>query len=342
MGNSTLIIDLEDVILPALGIEVVEVVGDEIVCHCPDFMGLHVHGDSTPSFAINRKKLLWNCFVCSGGTLIGLVSQMHQIDAEQARKWLEDHASSNNPMEVEDFCIEIEDVLQTKIEGDSQDVMPEYPEDMVFRFSSFHPYLSERGISIEAATTLNVGYDPRHNAIAIPHWFMGKLVGIQYRHIDQVDGKYRCPRCEKNNKRVPKYKNTANFPKNLTFYNYDRAAAHSQVIVVESPFSALKLFSQGYENVVATFGAGIPQKKAELLYRFNDGVFLWSDNDDPGKKSTRDAVVILESWVPVFIVPVVPGEKADPADLDADDVSKYLADAYSSVIFPLEGFRVGI
>ena len=341
LPNDALALDLEGDILPSLGIEIVEVVGDEIICHCPDLMGFHANGDSTPSFAVNREKLVHNCYVCGGGTLPGLVGAILGLEEDKAIDWLIEHASWA-PTAAEDFPEEVERILQ--VYDDEEEVLPSYSEETVFKYRSFHPYLEERGITPEVAEEMNVGYDPEHQAIVLPVWFRGRLVGIQRRHLVQADGKYVCARCQKTDKKIPKYKNTANFPRNTVWYNFDSQTENEprQVIVVESPFTVLRLKSLGVHNVVASFGAGLSRDKVKPLWAFYEGVFFWGDNDPAGLKSIKDGILILEEQIPVFVIPLIPGEKADPADVSPEELPTYLAAAYSSVLIHMEGFKVGI
>lgn len=347
-------INLVDVILPNLGIEYVAQRGEEITCRCPDWLGNHSHGDRNPSMQVNEDKLVWNCFVCGGGSLVQLVQQMMALDEEQAIAWLEEH-SDLAPSNPDVFSDEIERILARHRE--QLEPLPDYPSDLLFQFEGFHPWLSDRGITKEVAQEMQVGWDESHCGIVIPVFFKKQLVGIQTRHLAQDSkGNYLCPeRCyqkrvakELSDTHVPKYKNTTGFPRSRVVYNYDgaleaaQARGLAQVIVVESPMSVLYLKSHGIHHVVASFGNGLSPEQAQLLYLFHDGVYLWVDHDTAGNKTLKDGQLILEEFVPLFLIPAVPGEKADPGDVPPEEIEAYISAAYPAVLYPLEGLRVGI
>lgn len=350
-----------DIILPLLGIEPTAWRGDWIQSHCPDLHGMHADGDSSPSFGLNTATLGYNCFVCGGGDLADLVEGMldEVPDREAAKTWLEEHSTLHYLASPEDFQNEMERLLAgTK---DTQDVLPEYPEDSLFQYKRIHPYVWERGLSREVVIEKQIGFTDEHMGIVIPHWFDHKLRGIQYRHLAQDDhGRFLCPapRCNPpHKKKTPKYSNTPNFPRHNTLYNYDVARDEgATVIVVESPFTALYLMSHGYRNVVATFGAGLHDSQAWTLSTFREGVFFWPDNDPAGStwfvewagkepnryiKGPATALVTLEQMVPVYVVPAVPGNKADPADVPPGEIARYLEAKYPTTQYPMEGLRIG-
>lgn len=346
-----------DIILPLLGIEPTGWHGDWVQSSCPNFYGLHEGDDASPSFGINTDSLGYNCFVCGGGSLEKLVAGIFEIDEEAAIKWLEDHSTQNYLANSEDFRNEIEKMLAGAQK--TKEVLPEYPPDFLFQYDKVHPYVWQRGLSREVVVEMQIGFGEEHMAIVIPHWFKRKLRGIIYRHLAQDSkGRYLCPHASCNppaKTKTPKYKNTSRFPSNTTLYNYDIASEFDWVIVVESPFTALYLMSHGYRNVVATFGAGLSGEQSYLLSRFAK-VLLWPDNDPAGsqwfvqwgeKKGKRyikgpsDALITLERQVMVFIVPAVPGNKADPADVAPSDIPRYLEAKYLSTFFPMEGLKIG-
>lgn len=348
-----------EIILPLLGIEPTGLRGSWIQSHCPDLHGMHSDGDSSPSFGINTETLGYNCFVCGGGDLADLVSGIFVVERKAAIEWLEEHSTLNYLAEPEDFRNEMERLLAGTQE--TQEVLPDYSPDLLFQYERIHPYVWERGLSREIVIEKQIGFSEEHMGIAIPHWFEEKLRGIQFRHLAQDDnGKYLCPSeyCNPpHKKKTPKYYNTAHFPRGTTLYNYDTASKEARwVIVVESPFTALYLMSVGYRNVVATFGAGLSDKQAWLLSSFYEGVLLWPDNDPAGSewfvqwggkepkryiKGPADGLIVIERQVPVFVVPAVPGAKADPADLAPSEIGRYLEAKYPSTQYPMEGLHIG-
>lgn len=339
-------------VLEELGVDIAYNLGAEIMCHCPDFMGNHKNGDAVPSFGFNSEKLTYNCFVCGGGSLFNLVQEMMNYTEKQAEAWLISMANLE-PADTDKFKAEIEKILNPIVNVEPD---PEYPVEALFPFRKIHPYLLERGISKETLIKFQVGYDDAHYGITIPHFFMGKLKGWQTRHLvaQDIDGRtvYWCPLCEPYHQpnRVPKYKNTSNFPKANTLFGYDQAMEYCReegrrtVIVVESPMTALYLHAHGYKNVMATFGS-FNYEQGSLLFGF-DLVYFWPDNDDAGKTNAKRAVDGLSRYVNLMIVPVVDGEKSDAANLRPEALEEYIFKSYPASLFDqlglstLEGARI--
>jgi hypothetical protein len=329
-------------LLDDLGIEFSHRVGPtQVMCHCPNLTGNHKNGDANPSFGYNEEKLKYNCFVCGGGDILELVKMMTNLDNEAAIAFLEQH-SDLNPSSKEDFVVKIQAILHP---NEQVEIMPDYPTDNLFQYRKIHPYLYERGLTKDVIVEMQVGFDEEHMGITIPHFFMGKLVGMQRRHLAQdEEGNYLCPRCEVDEKRVPKYKNTSNFPKNNTLYGYDAAMAFCkengvrEIVVVESPMTALYLKSHGVHNVVATFGQ-FSNEQSMLLLPF-ETVLIWPDNDKAGEENVQRAVKSMTRYSRLKIVPVVPGEKSDAANLPPEELTNYLQNAYNSALFPMLGLAL--
>jgi hypothetical protein len=354
-----------DIILPLLSIEPTSWRGEWVQSHCPNWMGMHEGEDGSPSFGINTENLGYNCFVCGGGGLEELVAGILNIDTDSAIEWLEEHANVRSASMTD---LEFQNQIQknmARVEASltpTKEKLPEYPADLLFQYDKIHPYVWERGLNREVVIEKQIGFSEEHMGIAIPHWFQEKLVGIQFRHLALDDnGRFLCPNeyCNPpHKKKTPKYYNTPHFPRGTTLYNYDTASHQDEewVIVVESPFTALYLMSQGYWNTVATFGAGLSDKQGWLLSSFYDGVFFWPDNDPAGSewfvkwsgregkryiKGRNPALVNLEKLVPTFVIPALPGNKADPADARPGEIARYHEAHYPTTLYPMEGLRIG-
>lgn len=307
---------------------------NQLMCHCPNTDN-HKNGDANPSFGYNEEKMAYNCFVCGGGNVVELVQLMRPgTDDEDAVRYLEQFADFNQ--KDDDLAARIQSILNPVEEEEAP--MPDYPPDSLFQYRKIHPYLYERGLTKDAIVEMQVGYDDEHLGITIPHFFMGKLVGMQRRHLAVVDGEYVCPRCSLTDKKVPKYKNTARFPKVNTLYGYDhmkkkmKEEGGDSVIVIESPFSALKLMSLGFNRTVATFGQ-FSREQAMLLIAV-PVVYYWPDNDTAGWSNTHKAIDALSRFVDLRIVPVLDQDKGDPGDLHTTaEVSEHLRLAYPAALF---------
>jgi hypothetical protein len=325
---------------------------NQLMCHCPNLTGNHNNEDSSPSFGFNEEHLVYNCFVCGGGNVVELVWMMMPDLArkgdssadyseawERGLRYLEQFADLN--VSQDDL---VDRLKRTMYPEQKDDELPDYPADNLFQYRKIHPYLYERGLTKGVIVEMEVGFDEEHAGITIPHWFMGKLVGMQRRHLAQdTDGNFICDRCfdpDKPTKKIPKYKNTSSFPKVNTLYGYDKmkhylAQQGGGVIVNESPFSTLKLKSLGYHKTVGTFGQFSIEQGMLLLPC--EKVYFWPDNDKAGyENAKRAAESMLGQMGTLYIVPVLPNYKGDPGDLnEASEVATYLKHAWPSSLWSL-------
>lgn len=329
-------IDVEPM-LEALGIDLGYRIGPtQIMCHCPDWQGNHSNGDANPSFGFNEEKYVYNCFVCGGGTLLDLTKQMLGVEEDEAVRFLEEY-SDLTPMTADQLTARAKAIMNPVEEKEE---MPEYPPEVLNKFKKIHPYLYERGISKDVIMDMQVGFTDEHAGITIPHFFQGKLVGWQTRHLVEEGRNFFCESdyCIKRD-RIPKYINTGNFPKQNTLYGYDklkekaRVSGRSDVLVVESPMTALYLMSQGepFDQVVATFGS-FSMEQGMLLLPF-ERIYFWPDNDPAGYANADRARTSLMKYSNLMYVPAVPGISADAADLSLENLHDYLAAAYPASLF---------
>lgn len=321
-----------DTVEQRLGLEL-DHTGEEDVCSCP--LPTHDGDDVNPSFAINREKMVFNCFKCGiGGSIPTLVMMLQDLDYSEALEWLIDSS--------EDADDSFESYILSILKQDYEDAT-ELP---VFNDTVLDPWLSTdcdyfgpgwtapsdrptkrgRGISDKTRKTFRLGYDPVHyrrtrngpeyvgEAIIIPHYFDGKLVGYQEGWIDP-----------ERPKKIPKYTNTRNFPKAETIFNYDRALESvGDIYVVESAITVAYLHTLGY-NAIGVFGAEAADGQYELMTHFVDGLVLAFDNDDAGRKATARTIRRLDGTISLSVAPTVPVEKGDLNDLSADNVHKLLS-----------------
>jgi DNA primase len=320
-------------VLETLGLEVIHHDShNEILCRCP-FPENHSNGDSVPSFSYNDDLMVYNCFTCGGGTLASLIKTLNNFTSnDQIENWLIDFSdlSENTDRDLKNEVMKI-------LNSNKEETMMEYPGSVLTQFRKLHPYLEERGISREVAIDMRIGYDEKHDGIVIPHFVAGKLVGWQTRHLKKDGDKFVCAHCLEHKKRVPKYNNTHNFPRGNTLYNYSQAleylkSSSDRMIIVESPFTVLKLKSMGFNNCVATFGSWSREQIFSLCVCLN-GVILWPDNDPAGYENVNRILDYAASWFPVSIAPVHPKPKGDAADLSKEEVAEYLNYTYSSLVF---------
>jgi hypothetical protein len=278
----------------------------------------HSNGDTTGKFSINREKRVYNCFVCGGGSLLSLAMESQELDEHEALKWLYQFASGD----MRDDADFLEDFMQMFQDAEHRaDTLPYFNESVLTRYSYPPPEaLGKWGITLLGANDygLRFTYTAKRGApsggkyadepdyvgpaLIFPHYWRGQLVGWQQRWMLETRPDW-----------IPKYTNTVDFPKEFTLYGMDKASS-DVVVVVESAPTVVRLRQAGYV-AVATFGSSPNEAQLRLLRRFPGGVWLAPDNDAEGEKFLARATNYLKRYVPVYHVPVVPGEKADLSDL---------------------------
>jgi hypothetical protein len=287
----------------------------------------HKSGDSTGKFGIHREKLVYNCFVCGGGSILSLVMELFDYSVEEGTQFLKQFTKSDARSDVE-FSNYLLDMLRDAEKR--TEVMPYFNERVLAKHTGSTAYFRQRGISQEIIDEYKLCYnddllksapvkqkgDERikidedyYGPCAIfPHFWQDRLVGWQHRWMEYPD----VP------KWLAKYTNTMDFPKSTTLYNYERAKQSDQpVVVVESIPTVLFLASYDIP-AVAFFGSQPKEEQLRLLRVFGQGVILAPDNDDVGTKMVRDTTAYLKRFIPVWHaekVDIAPG--ADLGDYAA-------------------------
>lgn len=317
-----------DEVLEGLGIDVAYHLGDQIMCHCPN-PDNHSNGDRNPSFGFNTEEMIYNCFVCGGGTLLDLVVQQLVVSDDDAVAWLT-NSSTLEPKSASEIRQKLAQMMNPVKE---KTVIPSYPIEKIEQFRQpAQKYFLDRGITAEVQAHMRTGFDEEHYAVVIPHVWRGDLVGWQWRHLIHEGDTYYCMTC---GDQTAKYKSTPGFPKKITLYGYDDVVemGYQSVIVVESPMTVLYLRSCGYINVVATFGSW-SEEQMNYLTVFPT-VYLWPDNDPAGANNLHKAIDVLSKQTNVRIVPVVDKPHGDGADVHPKEIINYLEMAILPGLLPL-------
>ena len=105
------------------------------------------------------------------------------------------------------------------------------------------------------------------------------------------------------------------FKKGYTFYNYDKCRLEAlkikSVILVEGQMDAIRVYTSGFKNVIASMGTAITSNHISLLKKLNAKVILMMDNDNAGEKSTiLNGEELIKNNIEVSVVRLT-GEK-DP------------------------------
>jgi DNA primase len=184
-----------------------------------------------------------------------------------------------------------------------------------------HPYLAERGLTLETIVDFGVGYCAKGmmaERIAIP-------IQNPEGNVVAYAGRFPGEPAEG----TPKYKLPQGFRKSLELYNIDRAIkepADKPLVIVEGFFDCMKLHQSGYRKVVALMGSTMSAGQEELVRRHTDAgshVIVMLDEDEAGKAGREDIAVRLAKFC--FVKTHVfdqPG--AQPDQLSAEGVVEIL------------------
>jgi hypothetical protein len=286
---------------------------DRVITH-------HANGDASPSAAMNLDKKTYVCYSYSdpdtGKSGYDIFHFIQKMEGKRTlneivpflAQFLDGSVRAGN-----DFVERIKEVFAAAARGADSTHVAGVSERVLDSWAFTHPYVVERGIDLDTASRLHIGYDPVENRITIPHFWRGRLVGWQKRAIPACPAGSYPPTANP----VPKYRSSSGFPKGTTLYRGDSAARSTagRVVVVESPFSVIKAEALGLDiPVVATFGSKVTDRQVELIADF-PRVIVWADDDDAGRGMER-RLVTANTNVRV----VTPDAGMDLGDYDSADL----------------------
>jgi DNA primase len=291
-------------------------------------------GNNPTQFRISISKNIWNCFSeCKhGGNVLDFIARMDDVSihaaALKAIAWfkLDPEAMSANGGEENPGEAPKSDTTPTPAPKKPAPVVekgaPNAP--LKFRLDKLersHPYLAERGLTLETIVDFGVGYCAKGmmaERIAIP-------IQNPEGNVVAYAGRFPGEPAEG----TPKYKLPQGFRKSLELYNIDRAIkepADKPLVIVEGFFDCMKLHQSGYRKVVALMGSTMSAGQEELVRRHTDAgshVIVMLDEDEAGKAGREDIAVRLAKFC--FVKTHVfdqPG--AQPDQLSAEGVVEIL------------------
>jgi DNA primase len=292
-------------------------------------------GNNPTQFRISISKNIWNCFSeCKhGGNVLDFIARMDDVSihaaALKAIEWfnLDPEAMAANSQE------EAEKTSEAPKAGNAPQPRPAAkPAPVVengapnkplkFRLDKLersHPYLTERGLTLETIIDFGVGYCAKGmmaERIAIPIQNPeGNVVAYAGRFPGEPD------------EGTPKYKLPQGFRKSLELFNLDRASKEpGPLVIVEGFFGCMKLHQFGCRKVVALMGSTMSAMQEKLIRLHTNGqsrVIVMLDEDEAGKAGREDIAVRLAKFC--FVKTHVfdqPG--AQPDQLSAEGVVEIL------------------
>ncbi|MBI3682707.1 MAG: toprim domain-containing protein [Acidobacteria bacterium] len=275
--------------------EQLRLVGKRLWGPCP------VHrGDNPHAFQVDLERDLWFCFTqCArGGDVIDLARLLSAGCWRRAARWLEQLSH----LEPTGCCRAQED------SGIPAAVSPDFrPFRRALRLDCTHLFFRNLGLTpttvrrFEAGAWYGPGFLEATVAVRV-HDAQGRPLGYAGRRLDRAAierwGKWKWP---------PK------LPKTHILWNWHRLRpdAAKGLIVVESPWSVMKLAQAGFDNAVALCGLAISSVQLQMLLRARK-ILLFLDGDEAGiHASARHAASKFHPCIRV----IHPPANLDPADL---------------------------
>lgn len=264
---------------------------NEISLFCP----FHKNHNS-PSFYINVKTGLWQCFNPSCGQK-GNFRQLYKgiTGRPFGRDIKLDYVNLQKDIDRDLMYQEKPDD-----ELDISDIEVDYENE-----SHLLATMLERGFSLETLEYFEVGFSKKKERVVIPvrnqHF---KLVGYIGRAIREDQD--------------PRYLYNKGFKRADVLFNIQNAKQYDSCIVVEGSTDAMSIYQAGYPNVVATLGAKVSQHQYELIRKYFDTIIIFSDNDSAGEQM-RDDILKVCRGKELYIVEFPDGYN-DPGEMQQDQI----------------------
>lgn len=248
-------------ILTDLGVEVTSESDQRVFGLCPGHEEYKGRPDTKPSWSMDKELLVHHCWSCPyAGTLRQLIADMGGETAD-ASEWLADYTRRRA----------IRRLRERPQVSPAPKAPPRRASALERRFKAFcdppDAALQARGLERFAVVHYGLRWDP-----ALDHWIIpihdeyGKLLGFQRKGLDG----YFCNRPRE-------------VPRNQCLFGLGQLAG-TWAVLLESPLDVVRLYSEGVEGGVSSYGAFVSNYQLDLLNDRCEDVVLALDNDDTGNE----------------------------------------------------------
>lgn len=303
------------------------------------------HQEKTPSFSVSRDKGLYHCFGCGkSGNVFTFLEEKENMTFIEAAQYLADKYGIKLKFEKSRYDKDSH-IYETLYEINREAARFFY-ENLNSRSGEFvREYLNSRDIIESTIRKFGLGYSLREkdslfkklsqkyktqdiqsaglilnigkNEIA--DRFRGRLmfpIFNEYGKVIAFGGRTILDSESKNEAKYINSPETLIYNKSKTLYglNFSRNSIKEKnyVIIVEGYIDMIKLFQNGFENVVASGGTAFTGLHAKILSRYTKEAVLFFDSDLAGKNATQKAIEILtENGLSVKIVSLPEGNDPD-------------------------------
>ena len=352
--------------------DVVEVVSDYVQLKRSgrNFFGrCPFHDEKTPSFSVSPDKQIYHCFGCgAGGNVINFIMEHERLDFISSVKLLADRANIHietdpgEPRKKDDRAsiYNMHEIACRVFERQLNDAAAKSAKD----------YLLNRGLSEETLKTFRVGFAPdAWDSVTLEVMKLGLSQDILTRsgllmpkngggYYDRFRNRIMFPIMDINGKvqafggRIfgeaegAKYMNSPETPiyhKGRTLFGLNQCREEIRssrtAILVEGYMDLIRLYQEGFHNVVAGTGTAFTPEQAGLIKRFADKVLVCYDGDGAGQKAAQKAgLTLLDKGLDVRIIQIPEGEDPDSFFDEKDDKAfkKLIGSALDFMTFVLK------
>lgn len=320
--------------------DIVEVIGSYInlAPQGKNYFGIcPFHNDHSPSLSVSREKQIYKCFTClASGNVFTFVQNYENISFIEAVKKVADKI--NYKLDIKDKIVNKNSKYYELMDLSNKIFVNNLNSNLGLKAKEY--LINERHLSDEAIKEFNIGLalnDNNLNKLLSSKGYSDKdIIEMSLANktdnglLDMFRNRITFPICNHEGKIIAysariyqnedtsKYINSKEsviFKKGYTFYNYDKCRLEAlkikSVILVEGQMDAIRVYTSGFKNVIASMGTAITSNHISLLKKLNAKVILMMDNDNAGEKSTiLNGEELIKNNIEVSVVRLT-GEK-DP------------------------------
>ena len=320
--------------------DIVEVISSYInlTPHGKNYFGIcPFHNDHSPSLSVSRDKQIYKCFTClNSGNVFTFVQNYENISFLEAVKRVADKIGYK--LDIKDKVVNRYQKYYDLMELSNKIFVNNLNSSLGIRAKEY--LINQRKLSEDVIKEFNIGLalnDNNLNKLLSSKGYSDKdIIDMSLANktndglLDMFRNRITFPICNHEckviaysariyqNEATSKYINSKEsiiFKKGNTFYNYDKcrleALKSKSVILVEGQMDAIRVYSSGFKNVIASMGTAITSDHINLLKKLNSKVILMMDNDSAGEKSTiLNGEELVKNNIDVSVVRLT-GEK-DP------------------------------
>ena len=326
------------------------------------------HNEKTPSFSVSPDKQIYHCFGCgAGGNVINFIMEHERLDFISSVKLLADRVNIHietdpgEPRKKDDRAsiYNMHEIACRVFERQLNDTSAKPAKD----------YLLNRGLSEETLKTFRVGFAPDNwDTVTLEVMKLGLSQDVLTHsgllmvkngggYYDRFRNRIMFPIMDINGKvqafggRIfgeadgAKYMNSPESPiyhKGRTLFGLnqcrDEIRSSRTAILVEGYMDLIRLYQEGFQNVVAGTGTAFTPEQAGLIKRFADKVLVCYDGDGAGQKAAQKAgLTLLDKGLDVRIIQIPNGEDPDSFfdEKDAKAFQKLIGSALDFMTFVL-------